>query len=256
MRQGSVRATTVVGEIQKKVLLQNALFVRKLCCSLTSVSACRKNDIKVTFNSAKDGRGLCKAERSSTSLKVLTAVKNEENRLFEADLHSKETQKKCALVVKSDTSKLWHLRLGRVSSSTMKKTVPLVQWMCIKNCKLKYVCKTCELCKSRRHLRTTKSEESKNATKALSLAHCDVQGPISNDCASGARYIIPLLDDASRLLIVLLLRSKDGSGAALKDMIAQMEKTTGCSVKWLRSNNATELLSKKFQVWWREKRIT
>lgn len=256
MGQGSVRATTVVGGTQQEVLLQNVLFVPKLCCNLISVSACRKNDVKVTFDSAKNGRGLCTAEHSPTSRKVFTAVENKENGLFEAVLRSKETLKKRALVVGSDTSELWHLRLGHASSSTMEKTIPLVQGMCLKKCELNDVCETCELCKSRRHPRPARSEESKNETKVLDLVHCDVQGPISIDCASGARYFIPLLDDASGLSMVRLLRSKDGSAAALKEMIAQMEKTTGRSVKRLRSDNATELLSKKFQGWLREKGIT
>lgn len=64
-----------------------------------------------------------------------------------------------------------------------------------------------------------------------------------------------LLDHASGLSMARLLRSKDESAAALKDMIAEMEKTTGRSVKRRRSEDATELLSKKFQGWLLEKRI-
>lgn len=56
--------------------------------------------------------------------------------------------------------------------------------------------------------------------------------------------------------MVRRLRSKDESAAALKDMIAQMEKTTGCLVKRLRGDNETEALRKTFQAWLHEKGIT
>lgn len=82
------------------------LFVAKLCCSFTPVSACRNNDVKVTLDSAKDGHGFCTAKHSPASRRVLTAVENRENGLFEAVLRSKETLKNRALVVGSDTSKL------------------------------------------------------------------------------------------------------------------------------------------------------
>lgn len=63
----------------------------------------------------------------------------------------------------------------------MKKTIPLVQRMCIKKCGLNDVsemCKLCKLCKPRRHLRLARSDESKNATKDPDLIHGDVEGAI------------------------------------------------------------------------------
>lgn len=42
-------------------------------CNLVSISACRKNDSTVVFESAKEGRDLCVAEHVSSFQKVFTA---------------------------------------------------------------------------------------------------------------------------------------------------------------------------------------
>lgn len=112
-----------------------------------------------------------------------------------------------------------------------------------------------KLCKSRLQRRPARSQESKDASKVLDLVYCNVQGPFSHNCAIGARYFIPLLKIASGLSMLRLLISKDESAAGLKEIIAQMENTTGRSVRRLKSDNATELRSNKFQSWLQEKGI-
>lgn len=83
-------------------------------------------------------------------------------------------------------------------------------------------------------------------SKVLDLVHSDVHGSILHNCPSGASNFIPLLDDASGFMMVRFMNSKNKSAAALKEIIAQMEKTTGRSVKRLRSDNAIELMRKNF----------
>lgn len=145
------------------------------------------------------------------------------------------------------------MRLGHESASRIGKTIPLVQLIDLKKCKLSGVCETFDKCKFQRHNRPERPEESKNATKVLDLVHGDVQGPIKNLCASGARYLISLLDDSSGPSMLILLRYTDESREALKEMISQMENNTGHSVKRLRSDRASELLSRSIQSWLREK---
>ena len=119
--EGSVQALTAVDEKTQDVALKGVLFVPELFCNLISVSACRKNNLKVTFDSTKDGHGLCVAEQSPTSGKVFLAVESIENGLFEAILRSKNTMKRQALVAERDISELWHMRMGHASVSTIKR---------------------------------------------------------------------------------------------------------------------------------------
>lgn len=104
----------------------------------------------------------------------------------------------------------------------MQKTIPLVDGIGTDNVKLDDICGTCEMCKSKRKPRPTRSEEYKNAKDVLDLLHCDLHGPITNPCISCSKYFLPLLDDASGISMVRILNSKDESRQALKGMITQM----------------------------------
>lgn len=102
------------------------------------------------------------------------------------------------------------------------------------------------MCKSRLQPRPQRSNESKNSTYVLDLVYCDMQGPISNPGMTGARYFIPLLDDASGLSMVRLTKKNWYSTEAVKEIITQMDNLTSQNVKHLRGDNASELLSNFF----------
>lgn len=72
-----------------------------------------------------------------------------------------------------------------------------------------------------------------------------MQWPIANTCASGAKYFVPVFDDASWLSMVRTVRNKSEIPAVVKEKIHQMETMSDRSVKTFRSDNAAELLSKK-----------
>lgn len=117
----------MVDGAKHNVVMQNVLFVPKLFCNLVSVSACRKKDLKMTFESPKDGRGLCIAEHRSTSHKVFTSIESKGNGLLEANFRSEGTIQERVLVTRNYSSDLWHLRLVHASFSTIQKTITLVQ---------------------------------------------------------------------------------------------------------------------------------
>lgn len=62
---------------------------------------------------------------------------------------------------------------------------------------------------------------------------------------------MPMLDDVSGYSVVRVLKSKGDSGEGLKEIIAQKKPATGNTVKRLKSENATELLSGIYQKWLR-----
>lgn len=253
--EGAVRATTVVNGQTMDVALKNVLFVPKFSANLISVRKCKANGLRMIFEENKNGRGICTAEHVESSTVAFIGLEREDNGLFEAGLRVNPSKEFNVMAIPTSSNLLWHFRLGHASEGMITKTIPLVQGIDIKKFKLKGTCTTCRLSKSRRQPRPPRSYESKKATEILDLVHCDLMGPISNKSISGARYFLPLLDDSSGLSMVRLLKTKDESTVALQEMIALMEKTTGRSVKRLRSDNASELLSNRFQNWLRERGI-
>lgn len=87
-------------------------------------------------------------------------------------------------------------------------------------------------------------------------------GPIKHPSFSGKKYFVPLYDDSSGVSLVRFLRKRDEAGAAIEEMIAELEKMRKGrvkqlkitvyedeNVKRLRSGNAKEFLSRSFTKW-------
>jgi putative heme degradation protein len=58
----------------------------------------------------------------------------------------------------------------------------------------------------------------------LELVHGDICGPISPVTPSGNHYFLLLIDDNSRYMWVVLLPTKDGAVAAIKNVQAAAER--------------------------------
>ena len=159
---------------------------------------------------------------------------------------------------------LWHKRLGHASHDVIGKTASLVKGMSgmEKQSKSQSNCEDCVLSKSCRNVRPSATIESAEATKPLDLVHTDIIGPMKYSSFGGKRYIIPLYDDCSAASLVRFLKTKDEAGAAIKEMITELEtmrqgrvKKVNITVyehetvKRLRSDNAKEFLSKIFKKW-------
>lgn len=107
----------------------------------------------------------------------------------------------------------------------------------------------CLKSKSKQSPRPRQSEESRSSTNILDLVHTDLQRPMKFMSRSGAKYFIPLLDDASGLSLVRYICSKTETEKALNEMTNELEKFAGKRVKSLRSDSETELLSNDFRDW-------
>ena len=253
---GTIKVMSVVNGKKVAVHLKDVLYVPNLSCNLISVTRCRKMDMRVTFDSDRNGRGICTGQKRSSGNTVLIGIENKESGLFEALLKPEMDNHKCSLASISDDVLLWHARLGHASSSTISKTIPIVKGIDLTNSKMNVKCPVCTTFKSKRKSRSSKPEDEKEKTEVLALLHCDIQGPITNPSQSGFRYFVPLLDDASGLSMITMVKRKSEVAKVVKDMIQKMERLTGKVVKRLRSDNASELLSTSFKQWISEKGIT
>ena len=162
--------------------------------------------MKVTFGGDNDQNGTCIARMKSTGNIIFVGVERQDNGLYEAAISP--TQSRGVLLSKMDLETLWHRRLAHAGENTIRKTIPLVHGMNIKDVGTLPNCDSCQQGKSRRKHRTLRTDESQNSTNPLDLVHTDLVGPMKYDSVSGARYFIPLLDDASGLSIVRFIRKK------------------------------------------------
>ncbi|CAI7795641.1 unnamed protein product [Closterium sp. NIES-53] len=79
-----------------------------------------------------------------------------------------------------------------------------------------------------------------NASEPLKLVHTDLCRPITPASNGGARYVLTLLDDATRMVWIRLLKHKDATSTAIKQWVADMETESGFKVKRFRSDGGGE----------------
>ena len=201
---GSVCATTVVQGKSKSVVLRDVLFVPDLACNLISVPRCRVNGLKIVFDTDQHGSAICSAECKRTLTTVLCGFARSDNGLFEAILRPNSVIKGLTAITPSEL--LWHKRLGHVSPQTIEKSLSLVDGIPIKQFRKLLKCDTCLVGKSKRKTRKNKLKKNKSIIQPLELVHSDIQGPMKNPGLIGARYFVPLLDEATGLSMVRLLK--------------------------------------------------
>ncbi|CAI7884929.1 unnamed protein product [Closterium sp. NIES-53] len=88
-----------------------------------------------------------------------------------------------------------------------------------------------------------------NATEPLKLIHTDLCGPITPASKGGARYVLTLLDDATRMCWIRLLKSKDATSTAIKKWVADVETESGFKVKRFRSDGGGEYTAQELGDW-------
>ncbi|KZV56298.1 hypothetical protein F511_00295 [Dorcoceras hygrometricum] len=148
-----------------------------------------------------------------------------------------------AAVGGANKARLWHLRLGHVSE---KGLVELSKQNLLGRDKVDDLsfCDECVLGKCSRVRFKRSSTQSKGI---LDYVHSDLWGPSRVASRGGARYYISVIDDYSRKLWVVTLKSKDEAFKAFKDWKMMVETQTGKKIKKLRTDNGLEYCSTEFK---------
>ncbi|GMP51093.1 hypothetical protein CsSME_00017460 [Camellia sinensis var. sinensis] len=131
----------------------------------------------------------------------------------------------------SDTSKLWHMRLGHVGLLKGAKTG-----------KLEF-CKHCVLGKQTRIKFGTAIHRTKGI---LDYVHTDVWGPSKNASLGGKHYFVSFIDDFSRRVWIYTMKHKDEVLDIFLTWKKMIETQTGRRIKKLRSDNGGEYTSDPF----------
>jgi len=137
---------------------------------------------------------------------------------------------------------LWHLRLGHLSHDRMQCMNKLYSYI---SASPRVACDVCQLSRQKKLPFTI----SQNNTHAMfDLVHVDIWGPFSTDCIHGFRYFLTFLDDYSRHVWVVMMKSKSEASAKVKRFVCMIENQFEKKVKSIRSGNGPEFLLQEFYV--------
>nr|GEY33960.1 hypothetical protein [Tanacetum cinerariifolium] len=123
--------------------------------------------------------------------------------------------------------------------------------------KLKYVkdqlCSSCELSKAKRS--SFKSKAVPSLKGRLNLLHMDLCGPMRVASINGKKYILVIVDDYSRYMWTLFLRSKDETPKVLKEFLTMIQRNLQAPVITVRIDRGIEFLNKTLNAFFKEEGI-
>jgi len=141
-------------------------------------------------------------------------------------------------IVPSDA--LWHFRLGHVSHSRLHTMSSLYPSIHINNKSV------CDLCHFAKHKHLPFSVSPTNASSNFELIHFDIWRPISTASIHGHRYFLTILDDHSRFLWIILLKTEVEVSLHVKNFITMIQNQFHITPKYIRTDNGPKFLLHDF----------
>jgi hypothetical protein len=140
----------------------------------------------------------------------------------------------------------WHARFGHINFEALRKMrrEGLVRSLPI----LSQVDKVCEACLIGMHRRTSFPHQMmRRAMEPLELVHGDIFGPISPVTPTRNRYFLLLIDDYNRYMWMVLLPTKDGAAATIKNVQEAAERKSGKQLRALRTDREGKFTANHFK---------
>ncbi|UYV72842.1 hypothetical protein LAZ67_10000956 [Cordylochernes scorpioides] len=85
-------------------------------------------------------------------------------------------------------------------------------------------------------------------TNNFPLVHCDLMGPFDIESWGGSRFVLTIIDDASRYTKVYFLKRKGDTLEKFKEWMKEAENQTGFSLKRIRTDNGLEFCSSPWDI--------
>jgi transposase InsO family protein len=217
-------------------VLSNVYFIPRLKNNIISLGQLEENGCKYT---GEDGvLTLWDRQRN-----VLARVPRTRNRMY--ILKIEQTEPVCLLGHAQEDAWIWHVRYGHINfrclhnlaANSMVEGLPHVK-------QVNQICDGCMIAKQRRLPFPAQAEY--RAEKPLDLWHGDLCGPISPATHGGKEFFLLLVDDYSRYMWLVLLKSKDEASAAIRKVQAAAEREKSLKLKALRTDRGGEFNSIEF----------
>jgi hypothetical protein len=180
---------------------------------------------------------------------ILQVMKvNRIENLYQLEGRTESDQESTISESESDSTHLWHQCLGHMSEKGLKVLVDRKLLPSLKSLNLN-LCKHCIYGKQSRQKFKTGRHSSKGV---LDYIHSDVWGPSPTVSYGGSSYFVTFIDDFSRKVWVYLLKRKVDVFIVFKQFRDLVEKSTGRSIKCLRTDNGGEYTSMEFKNYCKE----
>nr|GEY65329.1 zinc finger, CCHC-type [Tanacetum cinerariifolium] len=160
----------------------------------------------------------------------------------------------CLLANLSDTTWLWHARLGHLNFESLKtmNQKDLVHGVPA----IKHTTQICNVCLVGKQSRAPFPKIAKGrSTLPLDLIYGDLCGPITPPTPSGKRYIFLLVDDYSRYVWAYFLSTKNQAFDIFKEFKKTIENELRTTLKMFRTNHGGEFNSSEFIQYCKENGI-
>ena len=147
----------------------------------------------------------------------------------------------------SETTTLWHRRLGHISFPSLYylSQTPHV----IGLPKLGLEKKVCRCCLSgRQHREHFPKLSETRAEKPRIRVHTDTMGPMQQESLGGSRYTLVFTDDYSRKSWAYFLKHKSETFSKFRELKKKLELETGNQLCFLRSDRGGEYASNEFKI--------
>ncbi|KAF5462373.1 hypothetical protein F2P56_018390, partial [Juglans regia] len=216
-------------EIPGLPVLREVLFVDGLKANLLSISQMCDNGAEVRFSKdmciVSDNNGNCMMQGTRTSDNCY-------------GLASKP-QYSCNST-KSETTDLWHQRLGHVNHKNLSKIAK--KEMVIGLPELgKAETPVCGSCQLGKQVRTAHKNTTAILTeRPLELLHIDLMGPSRTESLGGKRYILVMVDDFTRYSWVEFLREKGEAPNVIRTLCKKLQNEQGKAIVRIRSDHGRE----------------
>lgn len=230
------------------IRLQNTMLIPQFRNNLLSVSNITDNGYKIVFH--KDYANVVKEDGKDDGPVAMKAKR--QDKLYLVQETSSREFAQLSKVHDSDLMK-WHCRLGHLNFNDVKKMTNMVTGMTGNFNGPNVTCEIC--CKGKIH-RLPHKPTTTREKDTLGLIHSDICGPMQVPSLGGARYFVTFIDDKTRHIEVAMLKERCEVLKAFKEYKAKAEKSTGYSIKKIRSDNAKEYLSKEFTNFLKEEGIS
>ncbi|KAH9671777.1 retrovirus-related pol polyprotein from transposon TNT 1-94-like protein [Citrus sinensis] len=229
--------TMGIGTIQLKMFdgmvreLKKVRFVPALKKNLISVGALEAKGYKVTI---KDGI----MKFTHGAMVILQGVRR--HNLYY--LKGGTTDEANVVEAHSDTTMLWHVRLGHAGEKFLQT---LMRYGLLKGTKT-YKLNFCEHCVVGKKTRVKFGTANHDTREILEYVHSDVWGPTKTASIGGSHYFVTFIDDYSRRVWVYTMQAKDEILEIFVKWKKLVETQTSRKIKILRSDNGGEYTSDPF----------
>ncbi|KAH9656595.1 hypothetical protein KPL70_022738 [Citrus sinensis] len=225
---GTIRLKMLDGMVRK---LNEVRFVPVLKKNLISVGALEPKGYKVTI---EDGT----MKFTHGVMVILQGVRRYNLYYLKGGI----TDEANVVEAHSDTTKLWHVRLGHAGEKSLQTLMRHGLLKGTKTCKLNF-CKHCVVCKK---IRVKFGTTNHDTREILEYVHSDVWGPTKTASIGGSHYFVTFIDDFSRRVWVYTMRAKDEVLEIFMKWKKLVETQTSRKIKVLRSDNGGEYTSDPF----------